>query len=34
MSYFPDVVREVMERVKKLSNPEIANHIVRVRKCR
>lgn len=31
MSYFPDVVREVMERVKKNSNPEIANHVVRVR---
>lgn len=30
MSYFPDVVREVMERVKKASNPEIANHVVRV----
>lgn len=31
MSYFPDIVREVMERVKKNSNQEIATHVVKVR---
>lgn len=31
MSYFPDVVREIMERVKKNSNQEIGNHVVKVR---
>lgn len=31
MSYFPDIVREVMERVKKNSNQEIGNHVVKVR---
>lgn len=31
MSYFPDIVGAVMERVKKNSNQEIGNHVVRVR---